>query len=66
MAYVTVNIDVEDIDWDEIVTYIEDCGHFVIDYETIQNIYEAKSYGSEERYNKLVDELIYNTIGKTV
>lgn len=66
MAYVTVNIDVEDIDWEEIVTHIEECGYCVIDKKDIQRIYEARSFGSQERANKLIDELVYNTIGKTV
>jgi len=66
MAYVTVNIDVEDIDWDEIVTHIEDCGYCVIDKKDIQRIYDNKLYGKSEKADKLINELIYNTIGKTV
>lgn len=66
MAYVEVEVDIEDFDWGDIVDHVQECGHFVIDTKTIQDIFEARSYGSQERVNKLIDELIYNTIGRTV
>jgi len=66
MTYVNVDIDVSDIDWCHIVTHVEDCGYFVIDTKTMQDIFEARRYGSQERVIKLVDELVYNTIGRNL
>lgn len=66
MAYVTVDIDISEIDWDELVYHIEDNHHFVIDRKTLQDISEARNYGSQERVYKLIDNLIYKTFGKIV
>lgn len=66
MAYVNVDIDIEDIDWCDIVAHVEECGYCVIDKNDIQRIYDNKLYGKSEKTDKLINDLIYNTIGKTL
>ncbi len=73
MTYITVDVDLDDFDTDDLIEEIESRGYVVdpeesvsqIDEECvslIRQIYEKRRIGSD--YKEALDSLIYNVLGK--
>lgn len=75
MAYISIDIDLYEIDTDDLIEELEDRGYHVNEVqahsgrsydvkELITAIYEAKRLG--KAYDNMVDDLIYDTIGRII
>lgn len=75
MAYISIDIDLYEIDTDDLIEELRDRGYHVNEVQThsgrsydvkelITTIYEAKRLG--KAYDNMVDDLIYDTIGRII
>lgn len=81
MPYTTVNvntevdIDLDDIDFDDILQYVEDCGYTVVSdadetedtvtLSELENLYEAYRFNRDE-FEKQIANIFYEKIGRIV
>lgn len=70
-----VDIDLDDIDFDDILQYVEDCGYTVVSdadevedtvtLSELENLYEAYRFNRDE-FEKQIANIFYEKIGRIV
>lgn len=70
MAMITVEVDLDEFNDDDLIAEVEDRGHKVVNeqvYSLLTDIWHARRTGrNPEDVDRMLDQLIYKMIGKIV